>query len=172
MPLDVFAGSRRGEEEVEAGGIVEYAEAHGPVLVVRGRALGIGTTLADDRGVLAFAQAFGSDPGFDREGIAVLEVEDAVRARVLDHQARAFAVESRRDVLGVEAGIIRATRTGLLEADVADGGQFRGGLAVEGPSRDRLGGGERGEAQENGQKTAHLKEGTGRGGRGSARCPE
>ena len=172
MPLDVFAGSRRGEEEVEAGGVVEHAQAHGPVLVARVRCFRIGTTLADDRGVLAFAQAFGSDPGFDREGVAVLEIEDAVCARVLDHQAGALAVESRRDVLGVEAGIIRTARTGLLEADVADGGQFRGGLAVEGPSRDRLGGGEGGEAQENGQKTTHLKEGTGRGGWGSARSPE
>jgi hypothetical protein len=77
-----------------------------------------------------------------------------------------LAVESRRDVLGVEAGIIRATRTGLLEADIADGGQVRAGLAVEGPSRDRLSGDEGGEAQEKRQKTTHLIKGTGEGRRG------
>jgi hypothetical protein len=63
-----------------------------------------------------------------------------------------LSVEGRRDVLGVEAGIIRTTRTGLLEADIPDGGQLRTGLAVKGPSRGRLGGGEGGEAQEKGRR--------------------
>ena len=165
MPLHAFL-RRRSEEEVEAGGVVEHAQAHGPVLIARVGRLRVRAALADDRGVLALAQSVQADPGLDREGIAVLEIEDAVRTGVLDHQARTLAVESRRDVLGVEAGIIRTTRTGLLEADIADGGEVRARLAVEGPSRDRLGGGEGGEAKEKGQKTAHLKEGTGEGRRG------
>lgn len=89
-------------------------------------------------------------------------------APVLDHQAGALAVEGRGDVLGVEARVIRATRTGLPEADVADGGEVLAGLAVEGPSRGRVGGGEGDEAQEKGQKTTHLVRGQARGGRGSS----
>ena len=165
MPLHAFL-RRRSEEEIEASGVIEHAQAHGPVLIARVRRLRVRAALADDRGVLALAQSVQADPGLDREGIAVLEIEDAVRTGVLDHQARTLAVESRRDVLGVEAGIIRTTRTGLLEADIADGGEVRARLAVEGPSRCCLGGGEGGEAKEKGQKTAHLKEGTGEGRRG------
>ena len=54
MPLDTGAG-RRSEEEVEAGAVVEHAQAQSPVLVARIGGLRIGATLADDIGVLAFA---------------------------------------------------------------------------------------------------------------------
>ena len=54
MPLDTGAG-RRSEEEVEAGAVVEHAQAQSPVLVARVGGLRIGATLADDIGVLAFA---------------------------------------------------------------------------------------------------------------------
>ena len=167
VPLDAAAGRRR-EEEVEARGLVEDAEAQRPVLVAGVGGLRIGTSLADDIGVLAFAQAVGLHPGFEGDGIAVLEVEDAGGAGVLNLEVGAFAVERSRYVGLFETRIIRSARTRLLERHAARGDEFRSGRPVERPRRHRLGRGHGGETEEKGSETAHLQMGQGRDGGCSA----
>ena len=167
VPLHALAGGRR-EEEVQAGGVVEHAQAHGPVLVARVGGLRVGAALADDRGVLAFAQSVGSYPGLDRQRVAVLEIEEAVRAGVLDLDTGALTVEGGGLVLLLEARVVRAAGAGLFEGHAADGGEFGEDGAIEIPDRDRLGFGEGRETEEQRGETTHLQVGQGRGGRGSA----
>ena len=167
MPLDARAG-RRSEEEVKAGAVVEHAQTQGPILVAGIGGLRVGATLADDIGVLAFAQAVGLHPSFEGDRVAVLEVEEAVCSTVLDLEVCTFAVEGRGFIRLLEARIVRATGAGLLEAHVADRGQSREGAAVERPGRGGLGGGEGRETEEKGDETTHLQMGQRRGGGGSA----
>ena len=167
MPLDTFAG-RGGEEEVEARGVVKHAQAQRPVLVAGIGGLRVGAAFADDVRVLAFAEAVRLHPGFEGDGVAVLEVEKAARTRILDLEVRTLAVEGRRFIRLLEARIVRAAGAGLLEAHVADRGQSREGAAVEIPHRHGLGGGEGRETEEKGDETTHLQMGQRRGGGGSA----
>ena len=138
MPLDTGAG-RRSEEEVEAGAVVEHAQAQSPVLVARVGGLRVGATLTDDIGVLAFAKTVGLHPSFEGDRVAVLEVEEAICARVLDFEVRAFAVEGRGFILLLKARVVRPTGARLFEGDGADGVELWKGGAVEIPHRHGLG---------------------------------
>ena len=167
VPLDAAAGRCR-EEEVEAGGLVEDAEAQRPVLVAGVGGLRVRAAFADDIGVLTLAQPVGLHPGFEGDGIAVLEVEDAGGAGVLDLEVGAFAVERGGHVGLFETRVIRSARTRLLERHAARGDDFRSGRPVERPRRHRLGRSHGGKTEEKGSETAHLQMGQGRDGGCSA----
>ena len=167
VPLDPRAG-RRSEEEVKAGAIVEYAQTQGPILVAGIGGLRVIAPFTDHVGVLAFAKPVRLHPGFEGDRIAVLEVEEAVHARVLDREVCALAIEGRRFIRLLETRVVRTSRAGLFELHVAGRGEFRARRAVERPGRGGLGGGEGRETEEKGGETTHLQMGQRRGGGGSA----
>jgi hypothetical protein len=107
-------------------------------LVARRGGLGFGATFANDIRPLAASQSFRFHPCLERDGIPVLEVEDAVGARVLEAQMSAFSIEGCGLVLFLEPRVVRTTGSSLFELDVARDCQARLGVPFEGPSWNRL----------------------------------
>ena len=160
VPLNfaAFGGGR--EEQARAVQTVGFAEAECPVLIVRSGGFGIGSTFSDEVDVLALVGGVRSYPGFEGEGIAVFEIEDAIGTRVVNDDSGSVAGE-RDGAIGLsEAGVLGAPRAGDTGANVAEDVQSAGVLGVEGP----VGGffSERGEGKKDGgeegnavQRAAH-----------------
>ena len=112
-----FGGGR--EEQARAVQTVGFAEAECPVLIVRSGGFGIGSTFSDEVDVLALVGGVRSDPGFEGEGIAVFEIEDAIGTRVVNDDSGSVAGE-RDGAIGLsEAGVLGAPRAGDTGANVA-----------------------------------------------------
>ncbi len=70
------------EQEADTSRAALTAKPHGVVLILRFHAGAKRSPLADDVDLLVVPNRFGSDPGFHRDGVALLEIERAVVTRV------------------------------------------------------------------------------------------
>ena len=122
VPLDFAAFGGGSEQQTGAVKAVGFAEAQGPVLIVRSGGFGVGSTFSDEVDVLALVDGVGSDPGFEGKGIAVFEIEDAIGAWVVDDDSGSVARE-RDGAIGLsEPGVVGAPRAGDTGANIADDG--------------------------------------------------
>ena len=145
--LGFSTGSRDGcptmlrvtEEEAHARRAAVTAQAQRIVLVVAGEALVARAPLADDVNLLAVLDAVGGHPSLERDGIALRELQRALRARVFHADELALAAEPRRRAVRLELRKLLAGLRALPDGDLTfdDAIERRSGRA----GRGVLGGG-------------------------------
>src|SRR5690606_40383915 len=96
-----------------------------------------GPTFTNDVHRLTVAKTIDADPRFNRDGIAVGEIERAFRAGVFESEPASLTVEADRLVVGGEIRKLRRRRPRFIAHDDAVRYELRRFLRVKIPPRDQ-----------------------------------
>ena len=114
MPTRI-AGSRLcGEQEADLGDPAHTGDTHRPVLIVARELWIPGASLTYDVQQSPLLRSVKTDPGFERNRVAVGEVEVAVRSWIGQNQARSFSIQEDGRIVVREIGILGTPGTGLI----------------------------------------------------------
>ncbi len=94
-----------------------------PVLIVAGKVRRVGAPFPDDIHRLPGPDLIHLHPGFQRDGIALREIEPALRPRVLDFKTRPLSIQLNRRVVRLKIRKIRRPRPCLITHHMADRNQ-------------------------------------------------
>ena len=113
-----------------------------PVLIVGPESIVAGTPFSNDVYLLTFGQAVGIDPGFERNGVAVVKIKDALVTGIFDSDKGRQPGQHYTHVFFVEIRIPLWPRPGLLQlCFTIRGGKFPNfarQAIVKAPVSDRL----------------------------------